>query len=488
MKETKSAHSPKLKILRILVLLLVIAAIVGVRTHMRMVANSASKNTVTASGTIEAIEMDISPRVAGRIVTLAVDEGDRVKKGQVIAVLDDSELVAQVNQAQGALATTHAKLADLLAGSREEQIRQARANYEKALASARGSREVYGTVSESHYKSSELKANLALAESTYKAAVKEREAAAARLALVREGPRKEEIDRLKANLDQARAQLRNAEADYKRYAQLYKEGAVSGQQLDSALAARDSLKGAAEAVEAKYTEALAGSRPEEIREAEAKLAQADAKLVGAKESLAAYKQMYVDRLGSRQQVESAKSTSESAAAQVRAAKAELDLLMAGATKDVIEAARGQVEQAKGALDAAKTKRGYTTIVAPADGVVNVKFRELGEYVSPGTPIVKIASLDRVWLRVYAPLPTLGSIKVGQSASVRADTYPGKTYSGRVSSISEEPEFTPKNVQTTEERVKLVYAVRIDLDNKSQELKPGMPADADIRLTKDAARR
>jgi len=258
--------------------------------------------------------------------------------------------------------------------------------------------------------------------------------------------------------------------------------------LDNALAARDSLKGAAEAVEAKYTEALAGSRSEEIREAEARLAQTDAKQVGAKESLAAYKQMYVDRLSSRQQVESAKSTSESAAAQVRAAKAELDLLMAGATKDVIEAARGQVEQAKGALDAAKTKRGYATIVAPADGVVNVKFRELGEYVSPGTPIVKIASLERVWLRVYAPLPTLGSIKVGQSASVRADTYPGKTYSGRVSSISEEPEFTPKNVQTTEERVKLVYAVRIDLDNKSRELKPGMPADADIRLLKDTARR
>jgi len=186
-----TAHSPKLKMLRILVPLLIIAAVVGIRIHARMTASSAPKNTVTASGTIEAIEMDISPRVAGRIVTLTVDEGDRVKKGQVIAVLDDSELVAQVKHTHGAMATAEAKLADLLAGSREEQIRQARANYEKALASARGSREVYGTVSESHYKSSELKANLALAESTYRASVKEREAAAARLALVKEGPRKE---------------------------------------------------------------------------------------------------------------------------------------------------------------------------------------------------------------------------------------------------------------------------------------------------------
>lgn len=488
MKTTKNAHSSKLKVLRLGLLLIVAATIAGIRIHARLVADAAAKHNVTASGTIEAIEMDISPRVAGRIVSLKVDEGDTVKKGQVIAVLDDSELSAQVEQARGALLTSQAKLADLMAGSREEQIRQARADYEKALAGANGSRDVYRTVSESHYKSTELKANLATAEASYKAAQKERAATAARLALVKEGPRKEELESLKASLSQAKAHQKNAEADYNRYAQLYKEGAISGQQLDNALAVRDSSRGAVDAAEAKYQEAIAGSRPQEIEEAEARLAQADARLVGARESLAAYKQIYADRLDSRRQLEGAKSSNEVATSQVQAAKAQLDLLAAGATKDTIKAARGQVEQAQGALNAAKTHLAYTTIVAPADGVVNVKYRELGEYVSPGTPIVKIASLDRVWLRVYAPLPTLGKVKVGQAASVRADTYPGKVYKGRVSSVSEEPEFTPKNVQTTEERVKLVYAVRIDLDNRSQELKPGMPADADIRLTERTARR
>ncbi len=448
MNPTNSVHSQKLKKLRIIIPLIVIAIIAGRIFYIKMKANSASKDTITASGTIEAIEMDVSSRVAGRIISLAVDEGDKVKKGDVIAILDNSELAAQVEQAQGGLDAAKAKLADLLAGSREEQIRQARANYEKALASAKGSRDVYDTVSEYHLKNSELKANLALAESTYKAAIKEREAAAARLSLVKEGPRKEEIDRLKANLDQANAQLINAETEYDRFARLYRDGAISEQQLDKALAARDSLKGAADAAEAKYNEALAGSRSDEIREAEARLAQADAKLAGAKESLAAYKQIYADRLGSRQQMENARSASQTSAAQVKAAKAELDMVISGDTNDVIKAARGQVAQAQGALDAAKTKLGYAAITASADGVVNVKFRELGEYVSPGTPIVKIAALDRVWLRVYAPLPTLGKIKIGQSASVRADTYPGKTYGGKVSSISEEPEFTPKNVQTT----------------------------------------
>ncbi len=481
MKMMERARSRKSKILRLGLLLIVVATIAGVRFYRNLVNSSKAKHSVTASGTIEAIEMDISPRVAGRIVSLRVDEGDTVKKGQIIAVLDDSEIRAQVEQAQGALATSKARLADLLAGTREEQIRQSRAEYQQAMANADGARDVYRTISESHSKSSELKASLATAEANYKAAQKERAASAARLALVKQGPRKEEVDRLKANLEQAKAHQRNAEADYNRYSQLHEEGAVSRQQLDNALAARDSSRGAADAAEAKYREAVAGSRPEEIEEAEARLEQAQARLIGARESLASSRQIYADRLDSRRQLESARSNYEATKSRVQAAKAQLDLLEAGATTDAIEAARGQVKQAQGALNAATTNLAYTTVICPADGVVNVKYRELGEFLSPGTPIVQIASLDRVWLRVYAPLPTLGKIKVGQAASVKADTYPGKVYRGRVSSLSEEPEFTPKNVQTTEERVKLVYAVRIDLDNESRELKPGMPADADIRL-------
>ena len=479
LKKTENSEKPKL--IRFVVPLLIVAVVVAIAIRNKVTSNPNTDSVVIASGTIEAIEADISPRLPGQIVALKVDEGDKVKKGQVIAVLDDIELRAQVGQVRGALLTAQARLDDLLAGSREEQIRQARAEYNKALTTLSGAKDLYDTTQESYQKSTELKVNLTNSESAFKAAEKERTAAAARLALVKQGPRKEEIESLKAQLDQAKAHRKNAESDYDRYSLLFKDGAISKQQLDNALAARDSARGMVDAAEARHQQALTGSRPEEIQEAEARLAQADARLQGAKESLAAYKQIYADRLDSRRQLETAKSNYEAAQSQSQAAKAQLDLLIAGATKDAIEAARGQVEQFQNALDAAKTNLSYTTITAPADGVVNVKYRELGEFVSPRVPIVKIASLNRVWLRVYAPLPTLGKVKVGQTALVRADTYRGKVYRGRVSSISEEPEFTPKSVQTTEERVKLVYSVRIDLDNAAQELKPGMPADAEIHL-------
>ena len=481
--EMKNTNSRKKKMVLIFFAFAVIAAVV---VYKIIAANNLPSNIVTASGTIEATEMDISPRVSGRIVKLNVDEGDAVKKGQIIAVLDAKELNARVSQAQGTLLSAEAKLADLVKGSREEKIREAYANYQKALASAQGAKDIYGTVAESHYKSTELKSNLASADANFKSARKQRDAAAAKYKLVKIGPRQEEIDRLKANVTNAKAQMVSAEQDYKRYAALYKEGAISGQQYDSSLALRDSTKASYEAAEANYREAMAGSRPEEIDEAKAELAEADAHLLGTKEVLAAAREAYTDRLQSLQNVQSAKMTNETADAQVKEAKADLDMTLNGSTSDEIREAEGQVEQARGALAEAKSQLGQATIIAPEDGVVTVKSREVGEVVSVGTPIVRIADLNKVWLRVYAPLPTLGKVKVGQKASVRTDAYGTKNYIGKVVSIKEEPEFTPKNVQTAEERVKLVYAVRIDINNRSRELKPGMPADADIILSGTSA--
>ena len=131
------------------------------------------------------------------------------------------------------------------------------------------------------------------------------------------------------------------------------------------------------------------------------------------------------------------------------------------------------------MKAAEIQLGYTRVAAPFDGTATVKSAELGELVMPGTPIVRLAALDSVWLRVYVPEPELGRVKFGQAAEVTSDTYPGKRYPGRVTEISQEAEFTPKNVQTREERVKLVFGVKIEVDNPNHELKPGMPADAVI---------
>ena len=112
-----------------------------------------------------------------------------------------------------------------------------------------------------------------------------------------------------------------------------------------------------------------------------------------------------------------------------------------------------------------------------DGVITVRQAELGEIMVPGTPVVTLADLDHVWLRAYINETDIGKVRFGQDARVTTDTYPDKIYHGRVSFISSNAEFTPKTVETHAERVTLVYRIKIDIDNPTHELVPGMPADA-----------
>jgi HlyD family secretion protein len=118
---------------------------------------------------------------------------------------------------------------------------------------------------------------------------------------------------------------------------------------------------------------------------------------------------------------------------------------------------------------------------PVQGVVLRKNVEAGETVIAGTPIFTIGDLEHPWVKIYVKEDKLGLVKLGQKGEVRVDTYPGKVFTGRVTYISSEAEFTPKNVQTQEERVKLVFGVKVRVDNPNQELKPGMPADVSIRV-------
>jgi HlyD family secretion protein len=149
----------------------------------------------------------------------------------------------------------------------------------------------------------------------------------------------------------------------------------------------------------------------------------------------------------------------------------------------IAAAAAAVKNAQETLRLAKITLGYTVLSAPFSGVIVVRQTELGEVMQPGTPVVTLADLDHVWLRGYVSETDLGKIRWGQGATVTTDTYPGKKYPGRISFISSSAEFTPKSVETHQERVTLVYRIKIDVDNPNHELKPGMPADALIKLGK-----
>jgi len=142
--------------------------------------------------------------------------------------------------------------------------------------------------------------------------------------------------------------------------------------------------------------------------------------------------------------------------------------------------RAEVNRARAQVAITQTQINDTVVTAPMDGVVLVKSAELGEVLAAGTTVVTIGDIDHPWLRAYIAETDLGRVKLGSKVKVTTDSYPGKIYNGRVSFISSEAEFTPKQIQSAEERVKLVYRIKIDIDNPLHELKSNMPADAEIQ--------
>lgn len=158
-----------------------------------------------------------------------------------------------------------------------------------------------------------------------------------------------------------------------------------------------------------------------------------------------------------------------------------DVAAARAADRDVAVARASIGNAQKTLELSKVILDYTVLRAPFSGVILVRNAELGEVMQPGTPVITLADLDHVWLRGYVSETDLGRVRWGQDAIVTTDTYPGKNYHGHVSFIASNAEFTPKSVETHKERVTLVYRIKIDVENPRHELKPGMPADAQIEL-------
>jgi HlyD family secretion protein len=264
-------------------------------------------------------------------------------------------------------------------------------------------------------------------------------------------------------------------------------------------------KAAMERSAAALAELRNGTRPEDIKVAEAALASAIADKVRADAYFRRVAQLIAAKATSADDFDRAKSACDMTAAKVRETTEQLDLARKGPRQEEIDqaraalaqatqqyemikigprvedidAARARAAQAEAAYRLAEVNLGYATLRAPMSGIVMSKNIEPGEYVSPGTPVVTMGDLKNVWIRAYVNETDLGRVKEGQTAQVTTDTYPGRVYRGRVSFISSEAEFTPKTVQTEQQRVKLVYRIKIDIDNSAMELKPGMPADAVI---------
>jgi HlyD family secretion protein len=232
--------------------------------------------------------------------------------------------------------------------------------------------------------------------------------------------------------------------------------------------------------EAELGLALAGSRTQEIKAAEQAVLDAQADMELRKVEYQRNQALYERNSGVSAEARDVAATNlKRAQATYERNRQTHDELVEGTRKEQIAINRANVNTARQNLGLSRIRLEYTSLLAPKTGVVTVRQAELGEVMQPGTPVVTIADLDHLWLRGYVSETDLGRVCWGQSATVRTDTYPGKTYKGRVSFISSVAEFTPKTVETHKERVTLVYRIKIDLDNPNHELKPGMPADAQI---------
>ncbi|MGA3327401.1 MAG: efflux RND transporter periplasmic adaptor subunit [Terriglobia bacterium] len=231
----------------------------------------------------------------------------------------------------------------------------------------------------------------------------------------------------------------------------------------------------------QLTLGLAGSRKQDIEAAKLAMDDAQADLEQKKKDYARYQALYEkDEIPGQTRDLAATNVTRAQDTYERAQQI-YNELVEGTRKEELAVDRANVHQADQNLDLSRIRLSYTVLRAPFNGVVLVRQAELGEVVSPGTPIVTLADLDHLWVRVYVPETDLGKVQWGQAVDVRTDTYPDRIYHGRISFISSEAEFTPKSVQTEKERVTLVYRVKVDVDNPNRELKPGMPADVDVKL-------
>jgi HlyD family secretion protein len=293
--------------------------------------------TVFVSGNIEATEVDLSFRLAGQINTLPIEEGDRIKKGQIISTLDTDTLEAIRGSTKGDIAALTATLDEL-----------------------------------------------------------------------EEGTRKEVIESARAQAKAAESRLKNARDEYERYYPLFSQGAISASMFDTKQTAFKVAEEEFNNLSERLAELEKGPREQEIR-----------------------------------------------------------------------AARSRLEKAKWDLKKIELDIDHSTLLSPTGGAVLVKANELGEVVLPGATVATVAEIDKVWLKGYIGEKDLGLVKLGQKANITTDSFPGKIYEGIVTFLSSRAEFTPKNVQTREERVKQVYRVKITIPNPEQELKIGMPAEGYI---------
>lgn len=383
--------------------------------------------SLAASGSIEGVEVAIVSEFGGRIEAIYAGEGDEVQAGQALVQFDTSLLEAKLAQARAGVSAAEANLASVRAGSHPAEVLAAEAALQQAIAQREAARTAWEGVQAVLDHPQEIDAQIVQARG--------------------------QVDLAQTKIEQARAQIAAAEVERDRYR------------------ARGSMQ-------EKY---LYQVGEHQVQAAYAALEAALAEKEGAQRTLRALRALRDQPLAILSQLHQAEGQYNLAAAGVGVAGAKVNELKAGPTSEEVAVAEAQVEQARAAVGALETQIAMMRLEAPMDGVVTSRSSQPGEAAVAGVTLLTVANLDEVRLTIYVPEDQLNFVFLGQHVEVEVDSYPGRVFTGTVSFIAQEAEFTPKNVQTEKERVNMVFAVRVRLPNPGYLLKPGMPADATLRV-------
>jgi len=426
--------------------LVVVALLLGVAAVGLVLL--ARRNTpspgLLVSGTIEATRVELSSaRLTARILEIRAEEGSQVRRGDLLVVLDGAEPAAEVVRLEAAARVAWAQLTDLRAGSRREEIAEARAMVARA---------------DAHL--ADLQAGARREE--IQAARQVVAQAEAHVRDLEAGARTQEVEQARSAVASAEATRVMAEREYQRFQRLSDQGLVAATDRDRVWQAFEVARSQERTAREQLALTLAGPRAEQLEAARAEVRQARDRL-------------RLLEAGPRpDQVEVAR-------AEARAARDRLALLEAGPRAGQVETAQAHVAEAEAALAQARVRLAETRLEAPMDGVVLSRNLEPGATATPGAPILTLVDAEALWLRAYVPQTDLGRVRLGQTARITVDSFPGQAFAGRVTEVAPEAEFTPRNVQTQKERVNLVFRVKIAVASADGRLKPGMPADAVIAV-------
>lgn len=412
------------------------------------------ENIIRASGTVEAVEVVISSEEGGRVAEVHVEEGERVEINDPMFRLEDKILEAQLHQAESALAVAQANYDLVAAGMTEEQKQAAITAAQLDLLSAEQALEAL-------YEDHELA--LAMMQQTIASAQKLIDDAERRLRNYTHQAPQADIDQAYANMVLAQEELEDAQDDYRDYGEnkeIHQTEVWATYYSAQAQAQKDY-----DAAVRHYNSLLKGGNEIDIAVAEADLAFAQAQLASAEKD-------YATLLNGPDPDDVAL-----AEAQVEFAKAQLALAEAeDPTPEQLAVAQAQVDSARANLEAVQVLIDKLILTTPINGVVTTRNVEPGELIQPGVAAMTISQLDELTVTVYIPENQYGQINLGDSAKLKVDSFPFETFSAVVTRIADQAEYTPRNVQTQEERQTTVYAIELSVEDPEGKLKPGMPTD------------